>query len=354
MTPRASKQTKPMLRVLAGEALTPPPVWLMRQAGRYLPEYRELRRQVPNFLDFCLTPEVAAEATMQPLRRYALDAAILFSDILVVAHALGQSVEFREGEGPVLAPVRSAEQVQNLSLEGLLARIAPVFETVERVAGVLPADTALIGFAGSPWTVASYMVEGGTSRDFSAVKGWALRDPNGFAELIGLLVEATILYLKGQIAAGAEVVQLFDSWAGVLDEKSFRRWVIGPTRAIVSALKKDHPKVPVIGFPRGSGLMHRAYFIETGVTALGLDTTVPLQVARKTLQSIGPVQGNLDPLLVVCGGEEMEAAVLDILAAFRDGPFIFNLGHGIVPETPPAHVARLVEAVRAVAPAETR
>jgi uroporphyrinogen decarboxylase len=318
----------------------------MRQAGRYLPEYRDLRQRVGGFLELCFSPALAAEATLQPIRRYAFDAAILFSDILVVPHGLGQSVAFREGEGPVLKPIRSEAAVKDLSLNDFNGRVAAVYETVGRVATVLPGDTTLIGFAGAPWTVAAYMVEGGTSRDFANVKGWAFADPDGFAELIDRLVDATILYLSGQMAAGAEVVQLFDSWAGILPEPAFRRWVIEPTRRITAALREIDPQVPIIGFPRGAGLMYRAYFAKTGVTAIGLDTTVPVEIARKTLQSLGPVQGNLDPLLLVAGGTAMEKAVAQILAALGEGPFIFNLGHGIVPETPPDHVARLVELVR--------
>ena len=342
----AAPAGKALLRALAGEALKLPPVWLMRQAGRYLPEYRELRQRAPSFLDFCFSPELAAEATLQPIRRFGFDAAILFSDILVVAHGLGQEMVFREGEGPVLEPVRGASELRRLSLDELPARVAPVYETVDRVAGMLPPETALIGFAGSPWTVASYMVEGGGSRDFAQVKTWAFADPEGFGTLIDLLVEASVIYLSGQIAAGAEAVQLFDSWAGVLPEREFRRWVIAPTRRIVQALRKTHPKVPVIGFPRGAGLMYRAYFSETGVTALGLDPTVPPAIARKTLQSIGAVQGNLDPLLLVSGGAAMAESVTAIRRALGDGPFVFNLGHGIVPETPVEHVAELVALLR--------
>jgi len=342
----AKAPSKPLLRALAGETMNLPPVWLMRQAGRYLPEYRELRQRVPGFLDLCFTPELACEATMQPVRRFGMDGAILFSDILVVAYGLGQAVSFREGEGPVLSPIRSAAEARALSLDDFPDRVAPVQETVARVATVLPAETALIGFAGAPWTVASYMVEGGTSRDFARVKGWAFTDPAGFAELIDRIVEATILYLSGQVAAGAEVVQLFDSWAGVLPEAAFRRWVIAPTRRITAALKETHPNLPIIGFPRGAGLMYRAYFSESGVDALGLDSMVPPEIARRTLQSIGPVQGNLDPLLLVAGGEAMATAVSAIRRCLAGGPFVFNLGHGIVPETPVEHVAELLGLLR--------
>jgi len=341
-----SNPDKVLLRALRGESLARPPIWLMRQAGRYLPEYRELRQRVPGFLDLCFNPPLAAEATMQPVRRFGMDGAILFSDILVVPHALGQIVSFREGEGPVLEPIRSMNSARGLSLAELGARLAPVFETVGRVATVLPSETALIGFAGAPWTVATYMVEGGSSRDFAAVKGWAFSDGDGFGELIDLLVEATVAYLAGQIIAGAEVLQLFDSWAGVLPEEAFRRWVIEPTRRVVLALNAKYPDVPIIGFPRGAGLMYRAYFSETGVTAIGLDSTVPPSIAHRTLQSIGAVQGNLDPLLLVAGGEAMARAVTAIRRAFGDGGFVFNLGHGIVPETPPEHVAELMALVR--------
>jgi uroporphyrinogen decarboxylase len=344
--PRPEKPRKLLLRVLAGETLALPPVWLMRQAGRYLPEYRALRQRVAGFLELCFKPELACEATMQPVRRFGMDAAILFSDILVVAHALGQKVEFREGEGPVLEPIRSPAEAEVLSLAAFAERVAPVYETVARVATVLPAETALIGFAGAPWTVACYMVEGHGSRDFAAVKGWACSDPAGFGAVIDRVTEATIAYLRGQVAAGAEVVQLFDSWAGVLPEEPFRRWVIAPTRRIVGALRETSPHLPIIGFPRGAGLMYRAYFSETGVTALGLDSTVPLAIARKTLQSIGPVQGNLDPALLLVGGAAMAEAVTALRRALGEGPFVFNLGHGVLPETPVEHVAELVALLR--------
>jgi uroporphyrinogen decarboxylase len=344
-SPVAAKQNKALLRVLAGESLPVPPIWLMRQAGRYLPEYRALRQTVGGFLDLCLTPELAAEVTLQPLRRFALDAAILFSDILIVPYALGQPLDYRDGEGPVLEPVRSVTALADADEAEFRERIAPVWRTVERVKERLPPHAALIGFAGSPWTVASYMVEGGTSRDFTQVKSWAFSDPAGFGALIERLIEGTIIYLDGQVRAGAEMLQLFDSWAGVLPEEAFRRWVISPTKAIVSALRRFHPDVPIIGFPRGAGMMYRDYFAETGVTALGLDQTVPLAAARETLQPLGPVQGNLDPLLLVAGGEPMAAAARAIMAAFRDRPFIFNLGHGVLPQTPTEHVKALIELV---------
>jgi uroporphyrinogen decarboxylase len=335
-----------MLRALAGETLNPPPLWLMRQAGRYLPEYRKLRAGAGSFLELCFTPDLAVEVTLQPIRRFAFDAAILFSDILVVPHALGQALSFREGEGPVLAPVRTADDVARLRPEGLHETLAPVYETVRRLAVALPDGVALIGFAGAPWTVATYMVEGGTSRDFHHAKLWAYRDPAGFARLIDRLVDATTGYLLRQVEAGAEILQLFDSWAGVLPEAQFGRWVIEPTRRIVSAVRGVHPDIPIIGFPRGAGALYPRYFTETGVTAVSLDTAVPAGWAREALQAIGPVQGNLDPLALVAGGDAMAKATADILASFGSGPFIFNLGHGIVPETPPEHVAELIALVR--------
>ncbi|HUZ75422.1 MAG TPA: uroporphyrinogen decarboxylase [Stellaceae bacterium] len=318
----------------------------MRQAGRYLPEYRALRREVGSFLDLCYSPARAAEVTLQPVRRFGMDAAILFSDILVVPHALGRAVAFREGEGPVLEPLRNRAAAEALNGSGMIERLAPVYETATRVAAALPDETALIGFAGAPWTVATYMVEGGGSRDFAAVKRWAFADPDGFGVLIDRLVAATVDHLAAQIAAGADAVQLFDSWAGVLPEDAFRRYVIAPTRAIVAALHARHPGVKVIGFPRGAGLMYRAYVVETGVDAIGLDSTVPCAVARATLQPLATVQGNLDPLLLLVGGEAMAAAVAAIRASFSGGPFVFNLGHGVLPDTPVEHVAQLAALLR--------
>jgi uroporphyrinogen decarboxylase len=335
---------KPLLRVLAGETLERPPWWLMRQAGRYLPEYRALRAQAEDFIGFCRNPELAAEATLQPIRRFGMDAAILFSDILLIPRALGQTVGFR-GDGPALDAIADDKALAALSLAGL-DWLSPVYETIERVRGGLPAATALIGFAGAPWTVATYMVEGGSSRDFTRVKAWAYRDPDSFDRLIGLIEEATIAFLLRQIAAGVEVVQLFDSWAGILPEPAFARWVIAPARRIVTAVKARFPDCPIIGFPRGAGMLYRRYVEESGVTAVGLDTVVPLADAA-VLQRIMPVQGNLDPVALLAGGEALAQAVGEIRRSLAAGPHIFNLGHGILPETPPEHVAELARLLAA-------
>ncbi len=332
-------QSKPLLRALAGETLNKPPWWLMRQAGRYLPEYRALRAQGSDFVSFCLTPALAAEATLQPVRRFGMDAAIIFADILLVPRALGQRVEFGE-DGPVLEPIAESAGIAGLR-RGEVSGLEPVYETVRRSRAGLPPEVALIGFAGSPWTVATYMVEGGASRDFQHVKAWAYRDPSGFAALIELIADATFVYLSGQIAAGADVVQLFDSWAGVLSEAGFERWVIDPTRRIIARLKQDFPTVPVIGFPRGAGLLYQRYAAETGVDAVGLDSAVPPSFARERLQGRVAVQGNLDPVALLVGGSAMRQEVRRIRAALAGGPFIFNLGHGVLPQTPPENVAEL-------------
>ena len=337
---------KPFLRALAGETVTPPPFWLMRQAGRYLPEYREVRTRAGSFLDLCYSPELAIEVTLQPLRRYGMDAAILFSDILVIPDALRQRVAFREGEGPVLPPIRSAGDLDGLDASGLLQRLAPVLDTVRGLSKAIPATTALIGFAGAPWTVATYMIEGGGSKDFAHAKRLMWSQPELFARLMALLVAATGDYLVAQIDAGAEAVQLFDTWAGVLPETEFRRWVIGPARTLVERIHAERPGVPVIGFPRGAGILYRAFVEETGIDGVSLDTAMPLDWAAAELQPLCTVQGNLDPMLLVAGGEALDAGIDRILAALGKGPFIFNLGHGIVPPTPPEHVARLAERVK--------
>jgi uroporphyrinogen decarboxylase len=317
----------------------------MRQAGRYLPEYRALRAKAGGFLDLCYRPELAVEATLQPIRRFGFDAAILFSDILVVPHALGQPLEYREGEGPVLEPVRGADAVGGLRREGLTARLAPVYQAVAELAATLPRETALIGFAGAPWTVATYMVEGrGGSHD--EVKRWAFARPDEFQALIDLLIEATVEHLSAQLRAGAEAAQLFDTWAGVLPEPAFRRWCLEPARQIAARLKAEFPSAPLIGFPRGAGAALADYAQESGMDAVGLDTAVPLGWAREEVQAVRPVLGNLDPLMLVAGGEAMAAEARRILAALGQGPFVFNLGHGVVPQTPPEHVAALVEIVQ--------
>ena len=335
----ATGEQKPLLRALAGETLEKPPWWLMRQAGRYLPEYRALRTKAPGFIEFCLNPALASEATLQPVRRFGMDAAILFADILLVPHVLGQKVEFGE-DGPILEPIAEGSGISGLRRGGF-SGLDPVYETVRRCRAGLPSETALIGFAGSPWTVATYMVEGGASRDFRATKAWAYRDPHGFGALIGLIVEATVEYLSGQITAGADAIQLFDSWAGVLTEVGFSRWVIEPTRRITARLKERFPAVPVIGFPRGAGLFYQRYVAESGVGAVGIDTVVSTAFAREMLQGRVAVQGNLDPVALLVGGAVMEEEVRAIRRALGGGPFIFNLGHGVLPQTPPENVAAL-------------
>jgi len=331
-------QAKPLLRALAGETLSTPPWWLMRQAGRYLPEYREIRARAHDFVELCLTPELAAELTLQPIRRYGMDGAILFSDILMLPYALGQKLAFHEGEGPVLERIEDPGGVARLDLGRIASALDPVFETARRVRGALDQRTTLIGFAGAPWTVATYMVEGGGSRDFRRIKSWAYRDPEGFDALIDLLSEATIDYLTGQIEAGVEVVQLFDSWAGILPEPALVRWVIEPTKRITAALKRRFANCPVIGFPRGAGVLHERYFRETGVDGIGVDTAVPLGYAHRTLQPHGTVQGNLDPVLLIVGGPALQEAVRNLRQSLGPGPYIFNLGHGVLPETPPENV----------------
>lgn len=337
---------KLFLRALKGESLTRPPFWLMRQAGRYLPEYREIRAQSKNFLNFCYTPDLAVEVTLQPLRRYGFDAAILFSDILVIPDALGQKVEFREGEGPVLEPVTSREDLKALSVDRLHDHLAPVYETVSRLSKEIPPETALIGFAGAPWTVATYMVEGKGSKDYPTARTWAYRDPEGFGQLIDLLVEATSSYLLRQIEQGAEVVQLFDTWAGVLSESQFKRWVIEPTTEIVKRINQAHPSVPVMGFPRGAGILYREFIEKTGVNGVSLDNSMPVSWAAENLQPLCTVQGNLDNMALIAGGQTMEREIEAILEGFSGGSHIFNLGHGILPNTPPEHVARLAEIIK--------
>ena len=337
----ADAPTKRLLRVLAGEVLSPPPWWLMRQAGRYLPEYRAVRGQAENFVALCLNPALATELTLQPVRRFGMDAAILFSDILLLPNAMGQPLVYREGEGPVMDPITDRAGINRLRTADATARLEPVFETVRRVRAALNGQTALIGFAGAPWTVATYMVEGGSSRDFKRVKAWAYRDPQGFAGLIDLLTEKTTELLNAQITAGAEVVQLFDSWAGVLPEAEFARWVIEPSARIVAGIKQRHPECPVIGFPRGAGVLYERFALETGVDAVSLDTTLPPGFACGRLGSHVALQGNLDPVMLLTGDDALETSVERLRHSFDGVRWVFNLGHGVLPETPPEHVARL-------------
>jgi uroporphyrinogen decarboxylase len=335
-----------LLRVLGGEVLSPPPIWLMRQAGRYLPEYRATRARAGSFLDLCYNPALAAEVTLQPIRRYGFDAAILFSDILVVPDALGQPVSFLEGEGPRLAPIQTTAELKRLQERATRPKFARVFETVARLRQDLPHATSLIGFCGAPWTVATYMVAGRGTPEQAAARLWAYREPAAVAALVELLCDVSIEYLSGQVSAGADVLQIFDSWAGSLPEDQFWRWVVAPSKRLVSALKERHPTVPIIGFPRGAGQQTQRYVSETGVDGVSCDTTVPLTAMANELSQLAAVQGNLDPLLLVAGGKPLADRVGAIRAALAGKRFIFNLGHGIVPETPPEHVAQLVALVR--------
>ena len=339
---------QPIMRVLAGETARVPPVWLMRQAGRYLPEYRTLRQSAGSFLDLCYTPDLALEITLQPVRRFDFDAAILFSDILVIPDGMGVSVGFEDGHGPVVDPVRRAEDLRGLDPARVVDHCAPVYEAVAAIRAALAPEKTLIGFAGGPWTVATYMVEGGSTRTFEAVKQWMWRNPPGFGRLMDLLTAATVDHLSRQIDAGADCVQLFESWAGVLAEPEFHRHVVGPTRRIVETLRIRHPTVPIIGFPRGAGSLIGDYVADTGITAVGLDTGVPLAQAAE-LQKAVPVQGNLDPLLLAAGGPALAERIDGIRSGLAGGPHIFNLGHGIVPHTPPDHVAELVAILRGAA-----
>ncbi|MDV3257892.1 MAG: uroporphyrinogen decarboxylase [Sphingomonas sp.] len=335
---------KPLLAVLRGERRDPPPMWLMRQAGRYLPEYRELRASKGGFLDLAYDPSAAAEVTLQPLRRFGFDGAILFSDILVVPHAMGMDLSFVAGEGPRLAPPLSKGRIRDL--KPALERLEPVYETVRRVKAELSPNVTFLGFAGSPWTVATYMIAGQGSREQAEARALAYADPGKMGAILDIVSGITVDYLSGQIEAGVDAVQLFDSWAGSLSPSQFEQMVIARTAWIVSELKKRHPSTPIIGFPKGAGGKIRAYAAETGVDAVGLDETVDPAWAARELPASLPVQGNLDPLALVAGGDQLASAVRRILDAFADRPHIFNLGHGIQQTTPIAHVEQLVTLVK--------
>jgi uroporphyrinogen decarboxylase len=333
-----------MLDVLRGETVFPPPIWMMRQAGRYLPEYRALRKKAGSFLDLCYNPDFAVEVTLQPIRRFGFDASILFSDILVVPHALGRDLRFEEGRGPLMTPVMAAE-VERLDGSGFHDRLAPVYETVRRLRVELPESTTLIGFCGAPWTIATYMIAGHGTPDQAPARLFAYREPQAMKKLLATLADYSAAYLIRQIEAGADVVQIFDSWSGVLDEACFDAFCVKPVAEIVKKVRAAHPGVPIIGFPKGAGSLYSDYRRQTGVTALGLDWTVPLTQAR-ALQAQGAIQGNLDPLRLVAGGAALREGVDAILRALGSGPLVFNLGHGITPETPIAHVEAMIKQIR--------
>ncbi|MEL6197141.1 MAG: uroporphyrinogen decarboxylase [Pseudomonadota bacterium] len=339
--------TKSLLRVLAGEALTTPPVWLMRQAGRYLPEYRQTRAQAGSFLDLCYTPHLAEEVTLQPIRRYGFDASILFADILLVPQALGMELRFVEGEGPRmdwptghdrdLAALKPADEIDDT--------LEPVYDTVSRLSQSLPAETTLIGFAGAPWTVATYMAAGRGTPDQAPARHWAHTDPAGFDRLIGIITEATIHYLSRQITAGAEVVMLFDSWAGSLIPPLFQRHAIAPAARIAEAIGERFPGIPMIGFPKGAGPLYEAYALEVPCAGLALDQHMPIPFARRIANGKA-LMGNLDPMMMVIGGDVLRAEAHRILEEMQGHPHIFNLGHGITPDADPAHVDQLMHAIR--------
>jgi uroporphyrinogen decarboxylase len=333
---------KKLLSVLQGEAAAVPPIWLMRQAGRYLPEYRALRAKAPNFVQFCLNPELAADVTLQPLRRFQFDAAILFADILLIPHALGQKLWFAEGEGPRLEPLRDSKDIAALRYDGEI--LAPVMQTIRNVHGALDGDTALIGFAGAPWTVATYMIEGRGGTDHETIRRWAWSEPESFARLMDMLVEATSAYLIAQADAGAEALQLFESWAGTVPAGLFERAVLTPTARIAAAVKAKHPVIPIIGFPRGAGGWLPRYAEATKVNGVGVDQMT--DIASLALLPHVARQGNLDPVLLLQGGEAMRAEARRLVQAMKEKPFIFNLGHGVMQPTPPEHVVDLVATVR--------
>lgn len=333
-----------IVRVLSGETVNPPPLWLMRQAGRYLPEYRETRAKAGSFLNLCYNPELATEVTLQPIRRYGFDAAILFSDILVIPDALKRNVRFNVGHGPEMDPI-DVDGIAALSPEGVEAHLRPVIETVSRIRAALPGETALLGFCGAPWTVATYMIAGKGTPDQAPARLFAYRNPETFARLLDILADISADYLVTQIDAGADAVQIFDSWAGVLGEKEFEAFAVRPVKRMIDSVRARRPQARIIAFAKGAGILLKDYRQKTGADAIGLDWSVPLSFAAE-LQKDGPVQGNLDPMRVVAGGRALEEGIDAILQSLGNGPLIFNLGHGITPEADPAHVTTLVKRVR--------
>jgi uroporphyrinogen decarboxylase len=338
---------KPFLEVLSGRRQAVPPVWMMRQAGRYLPEYREVRTKAGGFLDLCFTPEFAAEVTLQPIRRFNFDAAIIFSDILVIPYALGRAVRFEVGEGPKLDPLDTPDKAATLASAADFSKLEPVYEALRRVRRELDPAIALIGFCGAPWTVATYMVAGHGTPDQAPARMMAYRHPDSFSKIIDVLVENSIQYLLGQLKAGADVLQIFDTWAGVLPPREFARWSVEPTRRIVEGVRSQAPDARIIGFPRGAGALLPGYVETTGVDAVSIDWAAEPQLIRERVQSRVAVQGNLDPLALIAGGTALDQAIDDVLANYAKGRLIFNLGHGIQPETPVAHVEQMVKRVRA-------
>ncbi len=335
-----------LLRVFDGESLTPAPVWMMRQAGRYLPEYRKVRKQAGDFLDLCYSPDLATEVTLQPIRRYGFDASILFADILLIPDGLGQNVRFGEGIGPILEPIRTDEDFRKLTIDRLHDHLAPVYQTVKQVRAGLPKETALIGFCGAPWTVATYMISGKGSVDQKDARLAAFRREGWVQELIDLLVVSSVQYLCRQVENGADMLQVFDTWGGNLGELEFEHWCIQPMKAIVEGVKQKYPEVPIMGFPRNAGVRYKGFIEQTGVDGVSLDTSVSLQWARDNISESCVLQGNLDPLAVVAGGDRLEIEVRHVLDTMANRPFIFNLGHGLIPETPPENVARVIEIIR--------
>ncbi|QAU48661.1 uroporphyrinogen decarboxylase [Bradyrhizobium guangzhouense] len=338
--------TKPFIDVLSGQRQAVPPLWMMRQAGRYLPEYREVRAKAGGFLDLCFNPELAAEVTLQPIRRFGFDAAIIFSDILVIPYALGREVRFEVGEGPRLEPLDDPAKVATLAAQADFGKLQPVFDALKIVRAALDPSTALIGFCGAPWTVATYMVAGHGTPDQAPARMMAYRHPEAFAEIIDVLVENSVRYLLAQLEAGANALQIFDTWAGVLPPAEFARWSTEPTRRIVEGVRAKVPDAKIIGFPRGAGAQLPGYVEATLVNAVSMDWTAEPAFIRERVQSRVAVQGNLDPLVLISGGAALDRAVDDVLANFAQGRFIFNLGHGIQPETPIAHVEQMIKRVR--------
>lgn len=334
------------MRVLAGERQVVPPVWLMRQAGRYLPEYRALRQKIGNFLDLCLDPKLAAEVTLQPIRRFGFDAAIMFSDILVVPYALGQNIAFTAVDGPRLDAIGEAEDLRKIRHELDQERLAPVYETIARVKGQLQPNVTLLGFCGAPWTLATYMIAGAGTPDQVPAREFAYRAPAPFRELLNILIEASASYLIRQFEAGVDAVQIFDTWAGVLPDDEFDRCCVEPCARIVAAVRARVPNARFIGFPRGAGSRLKRYIDAVAVDAVGLDWTVDFAFARDEVQRRKPVQGNLDPVVLLVGGRSLDHSIDRIMENFKAGPFIFNLGHGVLPDTPIAHVERLLARVR--------